>query len=214
MIFNFKGESLHAILQYTSNPNTAIENHRKYKITTFTNGHSPELYLQKMYHGFAALPENLILKRPISDFSSFSDQSPSRQVVLAATQRYFSNEEYVEKLMRFWSLEEKGKVKANKRSHIIKVLTRNHGPQILKLVLEHAHQFGVDKDQWKQRCAADILCGIVYGMKLWDEKTVETFWTDLRPIFTECLNSVTQETMEFWSNALCSPTVRNKKLVL
>lgn len=203
------GESLHSILQYISNPSdSSNDNQRKYKVTSFTNGFAPELYVHKMHHGFEALPEKLSVKRPVSNYLDMSDQTESRKVVLEITQQFFTNEDYVKKLMEFWSLEEKGKVKANKRSHIIKTIARNNGPEVLKLVLSWAQQFGVDKDQWKQKCAADILCGIVYGMKLWDDKMVDSFWKDLKPIFADCLNSVTQETINFWSNAMCSPTVR------
>lgn len=203
------GECLHSILQYSPKPIDTNENQRRYKITSLTNGHFPELHVHKMYHGFAALPENLTMKRPITNFLDLGDQTESRKVVLKTTEMFFTNEEYIKKLMEFWSLEDKGKIKANKRSSILKAISRNNGPETLRLVIRWAHQFGVDKDQWKQRCAADVLCGMVYGMKLWDEKMVEQFWTDLRPIFADCLNSVTQETLGFWSNAMCSPTVIN-----
>lgn len=160
-----------------------------------------------MYHGFVGLPEKIVVKKPVTDFSDVSDQNEIRQVFLKTSAKFFTDADYIKKLLEFWTLEEKGKLKANKRSNIVKLITRNNGPDAIKLVMQYAHEFGVDKDQWKQRCAADILCGILYGMKLWDEKMVEEVWTDMKPIFNDCLNSVTQETIAFWSNAMCSPTV-------
>ncbi|ODM89343.1 Proteasome activator complex subunit 4 [Orchesella cincta] len=202
-----EGESLHSILQYTSNPESGNEIQKKYKIAGLTNGHSSELYVHKIHYGYESLPVTLKIKRPISNFGDLSDQSASQKIVLELTEQYFTDEDYMKKLMEFWSLEEKGKMKANKRASICKVIARNNGPTTLKLILKYAHEFGVDKDQWKQRCAADVICGIIYGVKLWDEKTTESFWSELKPIFADCLNSVTQETIDFWGNAICYPTV-------
>lgn len=78
----------------------------------------------------------------------------------------------------------------------------------MRLLVGLVHALGTDTDQWKQKCAADILCGIMYGMKLWNDEETNKFWEEaLRPVFNDCLNSVTQETMDAWSVALQYPTV-------
>ena len=87
------------------------------------------------------------------------------------------------------------------------MLARNNGPESLKVVLDMVSALGKDKEEWKQRCAADIVSGILFGIKLWDSERIEKLWITLRPIMNDCLDSVTQETIGYWSESMSIPTV-------
>lgn len=90
---------------------------------------------------------------------------------------------------------------------MFKTLTRNNGPESLKLVMEAIAPLARDKDQWKQRCAADIIAGILFGLKLWNDDDIVKCWAELLPILNECFDSVTQETLGYWSQIVTIPTV-------
>jgi len=197
---------VHSVLQYKSDPS---KGKLEWCVDQENNGHPviDEVYIHKVHFGFAGLPTTIKQKLPVQDFSDFSsNQSPSRKIVLETTMKYFGNEEYIKKLLEIWSLEEKGKTKAKKAS-ICKAIARNNGPEALRIIIKEIPALGTDTDQWKQRCAADVICGVIYGMKLWNEKTTHDFWTVLKPVFSSCLDSVTQETLGVWSTALAYPTV-------
>jgi hypothetical protein len=87
------------------------------------------------------------------------------------------------------------------------MLARNNGPEALKVLLDMVPSLGKDKEEWKQRCASDIVSGILFGIKLWDAPRIEELWTKLRPIMNECLDSVTQETLAYWSESMSIPSV-------
>jgi proteasome activator subunit 4 len=201
---------VHSILQYKSDENCSKENKLKWTIPKTDNGHPSidQVYIHKIHYGFAGLPTKLKCKIPVKDFlDTTTNQSSSRQIVLETSMKYFTDEAYMKNLLEIWTLEEKGKSKANKKAAICRAIARSCGPQALKIILKEIHALGTDTDQWKQRCAADVICGIIFGMKLWDEKTIEEFWTELKPVFGSCLDSVTQETLAVWSTALSYPTV-------
>jgi len=90
---------------------------------------------------------------------------------------------------------------------LVQMLARNTGPESLKVLLDMIPALGKDKDEWKQRCAADVVSGILFGLKLWDERLIEELWLKLRPIMNDCLDNVTQETIGYWSEAMSIPSV-------
>lgn len=205
------GESIHSILQYKSQP-SPTSNHWSLPLPENGSPTSHPVHIHKVHFGFAALPPILTIKLPVKDYADMSSgQSRARRILLETTQKYFNDADYLAKLLELWSLEDKGKTKTNKRAAICKSIARNNGPSGLRALLKAVHSLGTDSDQWKQKCAADILCGMLYGMKLWDEKTTAEFWTELKPVFNDCLNAVTQETMDAWSVALQYPTVSWRK---
>lgn len=199
-----QGSSLHSILQYRSKAPAEGD-----AVWSLPPPHNALLHIHKIHYGYAALPKILNVKLANADFSDFStNQPPAVRILLETTHKYLNDADYVAKLLEVWSLEDKAKTKSNKRAGICKAIARSNGPPALRVLLRQLHVLGTDKDQWKQKCAADMLCGILYGMKLWDEATTKQFWEEeLRPVFNDCLNAVTQETMESWSIALTYPTV-------
>ena len=82
------------------------------------------------------------------------------------------------------------------------LVARNNGPEALATLLELLLPLSKDKDQWKQRCVANVIGGIIYGMKLWSPEKISKFWATLQPVVSDCLNNVTQETYEYWLSAI------------
>ncbi|XP_035710341.1 proteasome activator complex subunit 4A isoform X3 [Folsomia candida] len=210
-----EGESVHSVLQYKINPlSSSTTPTTSTWVLPPTNGHpatpSPyPIHIHKVHFGYSDLPSTLKIKLPTEDYSNFTThQSSARSILLETTHRYLNNPDYLAKLLELWSLEDKTKTKSNKRASICKSIARNNGPDGVRLLVGLVHALGTDTDQWKQKCAADILCGIMYGMKLWNDEETNKFWEEaLRPVFNDCLNSVTQETMDAWSVALQYPTI-------
>lgn len=164
------------------------------------------IYIHKSSRGYYGLPPKLKCKLPVKDFSDlYTDQTDSSTKILTVTKSYMENAAFISSLIRVWTLEEK----ESRRSTLCKLVARNNGPDCVQLLLDHVQGMATDKDQWKQKASAGILCGILAGTKLWDDAILENFWNSrLMPILNSCLDSVTQETLDFWTRTIIQPTVR------
>lgn len=119
--------------------------------------------------------------------------------------RFFSDPNNVEKLIKYNSLEErKGKDKFDSfRSQLFKGLFRNHGSVHLKHFLPHLKRLVADSHESSQRCAAEITAGIIRGSKHWPFGMTAQMWEELTPIIRIALNNLTVETVHDWGTCFC-----------
>lgn len=146
----------------------------------------------------------------------------SQQPVLDPSVRSLSNEEKevhlffddaanISKLIGYLSLEEKkGKDKFNGfRFVLFKGLFRNHGDVHLKHFLPHLEKLVADKQESSQRCAAEIVAGLIRGAKHWPFSMTKSMWEVLLPIIRTALSNLTVETVGDWG--ICCATAQERR---
>ncbi|XP_060826320.1 proteasome activator complex subunit 4-like isoform X1 [Bombus pascuorum] len=121
---------------------------------------------------------------------------------------FFNDLQNIKKLIKFYSLETK---KDNDKFsyykyRLFKALFRNHGIVFLKNFLPHLHELVKDKQESSQRCAAEIIAGIIKGSKHWPFNMVCEMWDSLLPVIKLALINMTPETLEDW--VLCFSTAQ------
>lgn len=120
---------------------------------------------------------------------------------------FFSNRAHIDTLIAFWSLEEKkGKEKFNRsRSFLLKGLCDMFGDVLLEPFLEHLVRLINDKDsESSHRCAAELMAGIMRGMKHWPYDITEQLYEKLKPIIRMALNNITVDTDVFWGTCFAT----------
>lgn len=113
---------------------------------------------------------------------------------------FFNDLQNIKKLIKFYSLEtKKDNDKFNYYKYrLFKALFRNHGIVFLKNFLPHLHELVKDKQESSQRCAAEIIAGIIKGSKHWPFNMVCEMWDSLLPVIKLTLINMTPETLEDW----------------
>lgn len=117
---------------------------------------------------------------------------------------FFSDSENVNKLIEFWSLEEKkGREKFNRtRFTLIRRLFGCFGLQFLDSFVPHLYKLIENKSsESSHRCASEILAGIIRGAKHWDFQMTSELIKILDPIIRLSLNNLTNETESLWGTA-------------
>lgn len=67
------------------------------------------------------------------------------------------------------------------------------------MFLPHLQRLVGNKQEHYQRCAAEIISGIIRGSKHWNFNQVENLWTELIPLLRIALNNMATETVPDWS---------------
>ncbi|XP_054263116.1 proteasome activator complex subunit 4-like [Macrosteles quadrilineatus] len=114
---------------------------------------------------------------------------------------FFSDPRMIDKLMSFFSLEDKkGKDKFNGMRFILfKNLFRNSGDKYVEFFKPHLERLIADKQESNQRCAAEIITGMIRGAKHWPYEKVQHMWDYLLPLLRTAFTNMTVETVNDWS---------------
>lgn len=121
---------------------------------------------------------------------------------------FFSNAENMKKLIDFWSLEDKkGKEKLSRtRLFVIKHLCDMFGDCFIDQFIMHVKKLLTDPKNMEanHRCAAELMSGIMRGMKHWSYDLSNIVWQKLQPLVRLALQSITVETDGFWGTCFAS----------
>lgn len=69
---------------------------------------------------------------------------------------------------------------------------------MLDFFIPHLKQLVSDTQEHNQRCASELISGIIQGSKHWSFQKVEKLWTILLPILRTAFNNITDETIIDW----------------
>jgi proteasome activator subunit 4 len=78
----------------------------------------------------------------------------------------------------------------------------------LKLFLPHLQRLVADKNESNQRCAAEIIAGLIKGSKHWPFEKIDALWKELCPIVRSALSNMTVETVGDWGICFATAAVR------
>uniref|UniRef100_A0A1B0D4X7 Uncharacterized protein n=1 Tax=Phlebotomus papatasi TaxID=29031 RepID=A0A1B0D4X7_PHLPP len=134
---------------------------------------------------------------------SESDMNDTEVVIY----KFFMDPDNVEKLVTFWSLEEKkGKDKFNRsRFFLMKSLCSSFGDAFLDSFLSHLPRLIAGKEcESNHRCAAEIMAGLMKGTKHWPYDKARKLFETLQPLIREALSHVTNETDAFWGTCFAT----------
>lgn len=156
-------------------------------------------YVHKTNVGYYTWPRDLLVHGPASRQPRLDPAAPSPQE--REIEEFFGDQANVDRLVSYLSLEgKKGRDKFNNgRLLLFKGLFRNHGPRHLAHFLPHLQRLVADKQESSQRCAAEIICGLIKGSKHWPYEAVEAMWADLLPVIRSALGNLTVETIGDWT---------------
>lgn len=168
-------------------------------------------YVHEPYVGYYVWPKTLQVYAPSSQQPCLDPEMRDLTDCEREISSFFDDPQNVEKLVNYFSLEEKkGKDKFSKlRCFLFKGLFRNHGIVHLKHFLPHLQRLVTDKHESSQRCAAEIVAGIVRGAKHWPFQMTCDLWQALLPIIRTAIANLTQETVIDWG--VCFATMQQHR---
>lgn len=120
---------------------------------------------------------------------------------------FFSVESNFDKLIAFWSLEEKkGKEKFNRsRAFLIKGLVSMFGEAFTDVLCGHIQRLIDIKDaESNHRCAAELMAGLMRGLKHWPFDKTERVYAKMQPLIRSALSNITVETDVFWGTCFAT----------
>ena len=119
---------------------------------------------------------------------------------------FFHDPQRLERLLKLLSLEEnKGKDKFDSRKFLMwKGLFRNFGSTLLEPLKPHLEALCLDQQESSQRCAAELVAGLVRGSKHWGWGMTQELWGWLVPVLRQLLSKVTVETIGDWGTCFAT----------
>ncbi|OXU20844.1 hypothetical protein TSAR_014413 [Trichomalopsis sarcophagae] len=168
-------------------------------------------FVHKPYVGYYTWPKTVEVYAPISQQPDLDIQNRQLDADEREIHEFFSNEQNIDKLLKFLTLEEKkGKDKFDYSRYLMfKGLFRNYGDAHLVHFLPQLYTMVQDKHESIQRCAAEIICGLVRGSKYWSFQMTQKMWQGLLPIIKLVLANLTEETLGDW--ATCFSLIHNNR---
>ena len=122
----------------------------------------------------------------------------------------FENKEYLEKFIKFHSLEVKKGEDSFQHIHytVYKSLFRNYGYKLFDIFKPVVQNLLSENLESKHRCAIEVIAGMIRGSKHWNYKDLNAFWDFLVPLLQDMFASnIMEETVKDWMMALVVSTV-------
>ncbi|XP_018496476.1 proteasome activator complex subunit 4A [Galendromus occidentalis] len=165
------------------------------------------IFVHKPHVGFSGFKDELEVYAPDSEQPGVAkpgDMNAIEQVIYEC----FADSEYVTKLVNYLSIEEnKDKDKVNgKRIALFKMLFRNYGDVFLENFAPFLdNHIKRSKLESEQRCALEILAGLVRGAKHWDFSMNQKLSKYVVPLMEAGSANILQETVTDWG--VCVATI-------
>ncbi|GAB1609586.1 proteasome activator complex subunit 4-like [Argonauta hians] len=164
------------------------------------------VFVEKTHYGFYCWPERMQVYAPYEEQPQVERTRNELDDVEACIYDCWMSKDYVQKFVKFLSLDEqKGKDKF-KQKHVafFKGLFRNYGDTFLNLLKPEIEKLLGQSNRMTReshnRCALEILAGIIQGMKHWPYDKVMNFWSWSIGLLRKNMSSIIVETVEDWGN--------------
>ena len=163
-------------------------------------------FVHKTHFGYYHWPQVMLVyapedKQPKLDRSLDEMTEQEKEIF-----KFLCDEKNLQKLISFLSLEEtKGRDKFDSRRFLMwKGIFRNYGVSVLEKLKPLIEKLCEDQVESSQRCAAEILAGLIRGCKHWDWQMTEHLWSWLVPVLRGLLGKVTVETIKDWGTCFAT----------
>ena len=163
-------------------------------------------FVHKTHFGYYHWPEVMMVYGPDSMQPkldrSLEEMTKEEQEIF----KFLYDDKNMEKLITFLSLEEnKGKDKFDSRRFLMwKGIFRNFGYSALEKLIPSIEKLCDDQLESSQRCAAEILAGLIRGCKHWNWQMSQKMWSWLVPVLRKLLGNVTVETIRDWGTCFAT----------
>ncbi|CAH1169598.1 unnamed protein product [Phaedon cochleariae] len=160
-------------------------------------------FIHDQYTGYYAWPKQLLVYDSSSKQQSAARRMDNLTEIEQAIYGFFSDEGKVAKLIKYLSLEEKKGVDHFNAYRFItfKNIFKIFEDKLLPVFVPHLERLVQEKVESSQRCAAEIISGIIRGSKHWEFDKVEKLWAIVLPLLETAIVNVSSETQTDW--ALC-----------
>ncbi|XP_045481935.1 proteasome activator complex subunit 4-like isoform X2 [Harmonia axyridis] len=162
-------------------------------------------YLHNQSIGYYMWPEKLELYCSPEEQPNLIDCPEMMNEEQKELFNFFCNDDNMTKLLYYFALEDKkgaDHFNAN-RSYIFKYISKLFQDKILDIVFPHLEKLASEKQESHQRCAAEILSGVIRGSKHWSFEKTEKLWHSAIPILQGAIQNILTETLQDWSMCLC-----------
>uniref|UniRef100_A0A0P4W4D0 Proteasome activator complex subunit 4 C-terminal domain-containing protein n=1 Tax=Scylla olivacea TaxID=85551 RepID=A0A0P4W4D0_SCYOL len=175
------------------------------KITSEEEWEQPR-FVEKTYFGWYSWPKTMMVYAPPSHQPPLDRKREELTEEERAVYDFFICQENVDKLVSFLSLEENKERDSfnTRRFWMIKGLFRNFGDAFLPQFEGHLERLVKETQKSSQRCAAEVITGMVRGSKHWTFSKHEALWEKLKPILRTGMARVTVETVEDWGTCMAT----------
>ena len=164
-------------------------------------------FVHKTHYGFYTWPKDMKVYAPHNQQPKVDRNESELNDVEKEIYKFFNQQSNVDKLIELLSLEEnKGRDKFSAGRFIMfKGLFRNFGRKLLPRFVDHMKRLVEDDNDSSQRCAAEIIAGVIRGAKHWSlESTEETFKNILVPLIRSGLANVSVEAIGDWGTCFAT----------
>ncbi|KAK7086905.1 Proteasome activator complex subunit 4 [Halocaridina rubra] len=163
-------------------------------------------YVEKTYYGWYTWPRTMMVYAPPSKQPTLDRKLEDLKEEEKVLFDFFSSQGNVDRLVSFLSLEEnKERDSFNTRRYwMFKGLFRNFGDTFVKQFQSHIERLVGETHKSSQRCATEIITGMIRGSKHWTFAKHQALWEILRPVMQTGMAKVTVETVEDWGTCMAT----------
>ncbi|KYB26764.1 proteasome activator complex subunit 4 [Tribolium castaneum] len=150
--------------------------------------------------GYYAWPTKVEIYAPPSEQPHIDKRFPKLSEEEKEIYEFFSNAENLDQFIKYFSMEEKkGKDQFNAYKFLLfKNLFKLFEDKLLDPIIPHLEKLVADKNESSQRCAAEIISGLIRGSKHWSFDKITKLWSVLIPILETAVVNMCSETMTDW----------------
>uniref|UniRef100_A0A6P7GVF6 Proteasome activator complex subunit 4B-like n=1 Tax=Diabrotica virgifera virgifera TaxID=50390 RepID=A0A6P7GVF6_DIAVI len=158
-------------------------------------------YIHDQYTGYYCWPKTLELYDPPSTQKTAAKRLDDLTEIEKDVYTFFNNKENIEKLIKFLSLEEKkGRDHFNAyRFLAFKNLFKIFEDSLLPNFVPHLQRLVEDKLESSNRCAAEIISGIIRGSKHWEYNKIVNLWSTILPLLENAIFNLCSSTKSDWT---------------
>ncbi|XP_076047764.1 proteasome activator complex subunit 4-like isoform X2 [Oratosquilla oratoria] len=163
-------------------------------------------FVHKTHYGWYTWPKPMKVYAPSAEQPTLDRKEGELDPGEREVYIFFKSQDNVDKLIKFLSAEErKGRDKFDSRRFwMFKGLFRNFGDMFLTQFQHHLERLVADSQESSQRCATEIIAGLIRGSKHWTYEKHANLWKVLRPILEMGMSKVTVETVGDWGTCMAT----------
>ncbi|CAH0550528.1 unnamed protein product [Brassicogethes aeneus] len=158
-------------------------------------------YVHDVYAGYYAWPNKMEVYAPYDEQPTVYKRLDNMNDTEKEIYNFFTNEENIAELIKYMSLEEKkGHDQFNAYRYLVyKNLFKMYEDALLPHFLPHIVKLVSDKQESSQRCASELIAGIIKGAKHWNYEKSENLWKSLIPLVNTVFANISSEAVNDWS---------------